>query len=388
MNTTFSFELQKTKGNARAGVMHTPHGSVETPIFMPVGTVASVKSLDSFDIQQLQAQIILGNTYHLYLRPGMEKMSNLGGLHSFMNWDKPILTDSGGFQVFSVPGAKVDDDGVTFTSHLDGTKHRFTPISAMEVQQDIGADIIMAFDQCTLDKKNYRAGVQKAWNLTWDWTQRSHAFWHESNKQSRYGKYQAFFGIAQGAQELDIRIEAIQALLTLDIDGLALGGETIGYNMDATNQLLTDLQPYLPKHLPRYTMGLGQHPQDIIDATWGGADMFDCVSPTRLARNGSLYQGHVHFPEDPLVKPTYVSEFETGRVRIGSQIFSQDQRPIWGDQPEDQCDCYTCQSGYTRAYLHHLYKTKEISYYRLATIHNLRTMLRVSKQLRDWIMSD
>jgi queuine tRNA-ribosyltransferase len=388
MKTAFSFELQKTKGSARAGVMRTPHGSVETPIFMPVGTVASVKSLDSQDLNRLQAQIVLGNTYHLYLRPGLGKMFNLGGLHAFMNWQKPILTDSGGFQVFSVPGAKVDDLGVAFTSHLDGSKHRFTPTKAIQIQQEIGADIIMAFDQCTPDQQNSRSKVQKAWDLTWNWTQEAYRYWLDSNKKSRYGNYQAFFGIAQGARELDIRIEAIQALLSLEIDGLALGGETIGYNMDATNQLLGELQPYLPVSLPRYTMGLGQSPQDIIDAIWGGADMFDCVSPSRLARNGALYQGHVVFSSDPLVKPTFVSEFKSGRVRIGNHQFSQDRLPIWGNQTQDECDCYTCQSGYTRSYLHHLYKTKEISYYRLATIHNLRTMIRTSTQLRNWILKD
>ena len=386
----FSFTLQKTKGAARAGIFHTPHGSVETPIFMPVGTVGSVKSLDSQDILETQAQIILGNTYHLYLRPGMERMKALGGLHSFMNWQKPILTDSGGFQVFSVPGAKVDPEGVTFTSHIDGSKHRFTPEGTMQIQREIGADIIMAFDQCTVDStgQENREVVQKAWDETWKWTQQAFEYWNQHNRLSHYGSYQAFFGIAQGAQELDIRIEAIESLLSLDIDGLALGGETIGYNMSVTKQLLQDLQPYLPINKPRYTMGLGQHPQDLIDAALGGADMFDCVSPTRIARNGGLYQGHVVFPTKSGELPYFKSDFDSGRVRIGSRQFATDQTPIWGDQLENTCDCHTCSQGYTRAYLHHLYRTKEISYYRLASIHNVRTMMRVVEQLRAWILSD
>lgn len=386
----FSFELQKTKGAARAGVFHTPHGTVQTPIFMPVGTVASVKSLDSQDIAQTQAQIILGNTYHLYLRPGMERMKALGGLHSFMNWKKPILTDSGGFQVFSVPGAKVDSEGVTFTSHIDGSKHRFTPEISMQIQREIGADIIMAFDQCTTDSTGTddREKVQRAWDLTWRWTQQAYADWNQHDRFSQYGSYQAFFGIAQGAQELDIRIEALEALLSLDIDGIALGGETIGYNMPATKQLLHDLQPYLPVNKPRYTMGLGQHPQDLIDAVLGGADMFDCVSPTRIARNGGLYQGHIVFPSKAAGLPYFASDFDSGRVRIGSREFATDTAPIWGDSPENACDCHTCTQGYSRAYLHHLYKTKELSYYRLASIHNVRVMLRVAEQLRAWILAE
>ncbi len=384
-SNSFSFKLLAQKGFARAGEMHTPHGVIPTPIFMPVGTVGSVKSLDSLDLQVAQAAIILANTYHLYLRPGAARLEELGGLHTMMNWHNPILTDSGGFQVFSIPGSKIDDDGVTFTSHLDGSKHRFTPDSALEMQRVIGADIIMAFDQCTPDTTSSKEQVRAAWEKTWDWTQQAYELWNRHERQSKYGSYQAFFGIAQGAQDVAMRIEAIEALLSLDIDGIALGGETIGFNMEATRELLASLQPHLPINKPRYTMGLGQNPQDIIDAVLGGADMFDCVAPTRMARNGSLYQGRIDFSSSV---PRFISEFETGRVRIGSNQFATDTTPIGGDSPQDACDCYTCSKGYSRAYLHHLYKTKELSYYRLASVHNTRFMIRMSQQLRAWILTD
>lgn len=405
-STRFSFKLIAQKGTARAGEMQTPHGTIQTPIFMPVGTVGSVKSLDSLDLQMAQASIILANTYHLYLRPGAAKLEALGGIHELMNWHGPILTDSGGFQVFSIPGSKVDDDGVTFISHLDGSKHRFTPQSALEMQRIIGADIIMAFDQCTPDTSSSREQVRAAWEKTWDWTKQAYTLWNQKERLSAHGKYQAFFGIAQGAQDVPMRVEAIEALLSLDIDGLALGGETIGFNMEATRQLLADLQPYLPIDKPRYTMGLGQNPQDIIDAVLGGADMFDCVAPTRMARNGTLYQGRIEFPStdanSKLFKvggasaqsksnqnavPRFISEYDTGRVRIGSSQFALDTQPICGDAPQDRCDCYTCSQGYSRAYLHHLHKTKELSYYRLASIHNIRFMIRLTEQLRSWILS-
>jgi len=390
----FTFNLEGTRGAARAGTFETPHGSVQTPIFMPVGTVASVKSLDSQDLLDAQATIILANTYHLYLRPGMKKMVELGGIHQFMNWSRPILTDSGGFQVFSIPGVKLDPGGATFTSHHDGSRHRFTPHSALETQRQIGADIIMAFDQCTLDKplhesethEQVRKRVRQAWDLTWEWTQQAYHQWNEVGRLSTYGQYQAFFGIAQGAREVDIRAQAIEQLLTLDIDGLALGGETIGFNMEATRHLLAELQPYLPQDKPRYTMGLAQHPQDVVDAVLGGADMFDCVAPTRIARNGALYQGRLDFTNSD--KPRFISEFEGGRVRIGGSRFATDTLPLWGDDRRDECDCATCQAGYTRAYLHHLYKTKELSYYRLASIHNVRFMIRLTEQLRAWILTD
>lgn len=396
----FSFSIQAKKGFARAGEFCTSHGCVQTPMFMPVGTVASVKSLDTQDIQATQAQIILGNTYHLYLKPGMDTLKKIGGLHQFMNWNKPILTDSGGFQVFSLKKSKITEEGVRFTSHHDGSKHFFTPEVSMQIQREIGADIIMAFDECTLDapsageidenskqavkeRKKALARTQRAWEKTWRWTQQAYAYWNDHDRLSHYGSYQAFFGIAQGSQEVSIRAEALQALQTLDLDGVALGGETIGYNMDATRTLLHDLQEYLPESLPRYTMGLGQSPQDIVDAVLGGADMFDCVAPTRIARNGSLYQGYIDFSRS---KPEYVSEYKSGRVRIGGSQFKTDTRPIWGDDEKSRCDCYTCNQGYSRAYLHHLYKTGELSYYRLASIHNVRTMIRTAEQMRSWIL--
>lgn len=391
MPKKFSFKLAGTRQGARAGVMTTAHGLVETPIFMPVGTVASVKSLDSADLTKLGAQIILGNTYHLYLRPGTRRLQEIGGLHRLMNFPQPILTDSGGFQVFSLPDVKIDDDGVTFKSHLNGERHRFTPESALEIQREIGADIIMAFDHCTPDdpsRGGSRPEVEAAWDRTWDWTQRSFERWEAAERQSVYGDYQAFFGIAQGSREQDLRIRAVENLKTLDFDGFAIGGETIGFNMAVTADVLDWLAPHLPLDKPRYTMGLGQHPQDLVTAVMGGADMFDCVAPTRIARNGSLYHGRLVLPKKSGEKPYFASVLKEARLRIGQGVYATDQRAIMSTQDElgESCDCATCAAGYSRAYLHHLYKTKELSYYRLASIHNLAMMLRVTSQLRAWIL--
>lgn len=386
----FSFTRLKTKKKARAGVMHTPHGVVQTPIFMPVGTQASVKSLDANDIESTGAQIILANTYHLYLRPGEDVVHRLGGVAHMMTWDKPMLTDSGGFQVFSLGAqlqkkdsegqvkkelvpTKIHDEGVEFTSHLDGSKHFFTPTKAIDIQQHIGADIIMAFDECTPDSAPLDQ-TQRAVERTYMWAQECITQWERRNRLSTQGRYQALFGIIQGALHEKARKEATENIKSLPFDGIAVGGETIGYNMQGTGQVMEWIEDMLPTEKPRYAMGLGKNPQDIIDAIDMGFDMFDCVAPTRLARNGALYTGR-------LVGNKIISEHEHSRINIRAKQYELDTGVI-----DPDCDCYTCRSGYTRAYLHHLSKTQELSYYRLASIHNVRFMIRLCAQYREQIL--
>jgi len=381
----FSFAVEKTHGLARVAQFTTPHGTVKTPIFMPVGTQASVKALDTRDLIDSKAQIILANTYHLYLRPGTETLQAVGGLHNFMNWSGPILTDSGGFQVFSlglqkeqkseVSSVKIQEDGVEFKSHLDGTKHFFTPEKAIEIQRQIGADIIMAFDECTPDTATAQY-TREALDRTHRWAEQCKIYWEEHKRQSVYGKYQALFGIIQGAQHRDLREESARTIASTGFDGIAVGGETIGYNMSKTLEILEWIRPFLPKDKPLYCMGIGRDPQNIVDAVLAGVDMFDCVAPTRLARNGALYHGYLDTKDK---QPNFVSEYVKGRLNIGNEQFSQDHQPVQKD-----CDCSTCSAGYSRAYLRHLYKTKELSYYRLASIHNVRFMTRLTEQLRAY----
>ncbi|MEX0896423.1 MAG: tRNA guanosine(34) transglycosylase Tgt [Patescibacteria group bacterium] len=382
MSQPFSFKVSTTKGRARSGTMTTPHGLIRTPIFMPVGTVASVKSLDQQDLLQLDSDVILANTYHLYLRPGTDTLEALGGLHAFMGWQKPILTDSGGFQVLSLGTqaqsklATVDETGVGFTSHIDGSNHHFSPEKSIEIQQSIGADIIMTFDEAMSDSLSYRkASISLA--RTHRWAKQCLDAWESTDRLSQYGQYQALFGIVQGSLFEDLRKESARYMSQLPFDGIAIGGETIGYNREGTVQILNWLKDILPEDKPRYAMGLGRDPEDLLAAILNGVDMFDCVGPTRLARNGSLYTGQLVEEKGSLA---FQSEYSQGRVRISSKKFYRDTRVIDAD-----CDCHTCVSGYTRAYLHHLYKTKELAYYRLASIHNVRYMVRLSQEIRAWI---
>lgn len=363
------------------GKMETDHGSVSTPVFMPVGTAATVKALDARDIKDTKAEIILANTYHLFLRPGEKLVDEMGGVQKFMNWNGPMLTDSGGFQVFSLGlGAhgtslsKIDDDGVTFKSHLDGKMHRFTPEVSMDIQRDLGADIIMAFDECTPDKaeKEY---VRQALTRTHQWAQRSLQRFEENGKRSSQGSSQALFGIIQGSTDREMREEAAKYISSLSFDGVALGGETIGYNMESTLEIVNWVKEILPKDKPIYTMGLGRDPDNIVEIIKAGVDMFDCVAPTRLARNGALYYGEISGNK-------FVSEFEKGRLNISNSKFTNDNSVIM-----DGCDCYTCTSRYTRGYLRHLYLAKELSYYRLASIHNVRFMVRLAEQMREKMRS-
>lgn len=373
------FELQHTNEKARAGIMHTAHGDVLTPCFMPVGTQASVKTLDQQDLEKLQAPIILGNTYHLHLRPGEDTIANAGGLHKFMNWPHPILTDSGGFQVFSlglqkdkkVVGesnqgrlVKIDDDGVSFTSHIDGSTHRFTPEVAIEIEHKLGADIIMAFDECTPDDAPEEY-ARTALNRTHAWAQRSLA---AHKKNTTYHGYEQFlFGIIQGGQHQALRTESAKFIASQNFDGIAIGGESVGYNMEATKNILDWVTPLIPADKPHYTMGLGLSPADLLIAIAHGADMFDCVAPTRLARHGMLF--------------VYDRE-NKHRLNIKNAAFKTDTRPI-----DEHCTCPTC-TQYTRQYLHHLFAAEEVTALRLASIHNIHCMLNLMREARTAILEN
>ncbi len=388
---TFFQLIHKDKNTrARAGLMHTDHGDIETPVFMPVGTQATVKTLDSKDLENLGAQIILGNNYHLHLRPGEDLVNEFGGLHKFMNWSHPILTDSGGFQVFSLglqkektdKGKKssnaklveIDEEGVTFHSHIDGSIHRFTPEKAIETQHKIGADIIMAFDECTPDsipEEYTRAAMER----THRWAERCLTE-HKKLKENKEGiiksPHQRFlFGIIQGSNIKSLREESARFIASKDFDGIALGGESVGYNMEATKNILDWVYPYLPENKPHYAMGLGLSPLDFFEVVERGIDMFDCVAPTRLARHGVAY----------VSKPQKNKE-DSYRINLNNAAHEKDSQPI-----EENCGCPTCKS-YSRAYLHHLLGANEISALRHITLHNVYFMLNLVRQMRQSIVDD
>ncbi|PIR78547.1 MAG: tRNA guanosine(34) transglycosylase Tgt [Candidatus Magasanikbacteria bacterium CG10_big_fil_rev_8_21_14_0_10_36_16] len=376
--TFFQITHKDKNSRARTGLIQTDHGVIETPDFMPVGTQATVKTLSKEDLNTIGAQIILANTYHLHLRPTEDLIAKFGGLHKFMNWDKPILTDSGGFQVFSLGLQKeakdvtsneklvsIDDDGVTFKSHLDGSTHRFTPEEAINIQHKIGADIIMAFDECTPDDADI-AYTKKAMQRTHEWAERCIS---EHKKNTEYHGYKQFlFGIIQGANHEDLRKESAKIISSLDFDGIAIGGESIGYNMGATKNILDWVSDIIPEDKPHYTMGVGFNPSDLFEVVERGIDMFDCVAPTRVARNGRLF---VHKEINPKMY-----------INIKNSEFKTDDQPI-----DTKCGCFTCQN-HTRAYLHHLFKAEEILGLRLASIHNLYFFLELMRQIRKAIKED
>jgi len=374
------FEITHKDKNSRArtGLIQTDHGVIETPDFMPVGTQATVKTLSKEDLNTIGAQIILANTYHLHLRPTEDLIAKFGGLHKFMNWDKPILTDSGGFQVFSLGTQKeakdvtsneklvsIDDDGVTFKSHLDGSTHRFTPEEAINIQHKIGADIIMAFDECTPDDADIDY-TKKAMKRTHEWAERCIS---EHKKNTEYHGYKQFlFGIIQGANHEDLRKESAKVISEMDFDGIAIGGESIGYNMEATKNILDWVSDIIPENKPHYTMGVGFNPSDLFEVVERGVDMFDCVAPTRVARNGRLF---VHKEINPKMY-----------INIKNSEFKTDDQPI-----DTKCGCFTCQN-HSRAYLYHLFKAGEMLAFRLASIHNLYFFLELMRQIRKAIKED
>lgn len=352
----FKFELLKecSRTGARAGILHTPHGDIETPIFMPVGTQATVKTLSPEELEDLGAQIILSNTYHLYLRPGHELVKRAGGLHKFMNWDHPILTDSGGFQVFSLGDFRtITEEGVLFSSHLDGSKHLFTPEKVMEIENALGADIIMAFDECTAHPSTYQES-ERAVNRTTNWAKRC--------KDAHKNDKQALFGIIQGNMYKDLRKKSAKEIIELDFPGYGIGGLSVGEPAELMYEVLDYLTPIMPQDKPRYLMGVGA-PENIIEGVKRGVDMFDCVLPTRIARNG-----------------TVMTSF--GRLVVKNAAYKEDFSPL-----DPECDCYTCKN-YTRAYIRHLLKADEILGLRLTSIHNLHFLLNLTKGIRKAILED
>ena len=388
----FEFKItgKLAAGRGRCGVFSTPHGDLNTPIFMPVGTHASVKSVNPAELATIKAQIILANNYHLFLRPGSDVIARLGGLHAFMNWDRPILTDSGGFQVWSLGKlAKVKNDGVEFRSHLDGSVNFLSPETAIDSQIKLGADIIMAFDQCTSDTAK-KDEARTALELTNTWLLRGIKEWQKYDTEK-----QALFGIIQGALHEDLRREAVQFVAAQNLPGIAIGGETIGYNMSGTKQVIDWIADYLPENKPRYTMGLGLKPSDVLTAISLGIDMFDCVAPTRLARNGALYTGRVIMKNTVIPAQAgiytnrspirsgmtkeycFESNYPNERINIGNKEFAGDAGPI-----DENCDCPTCKN-FSRAYLHHLFRAKELLYYSLASVHNLRLMLKTVEATKE-----
>lgn len=347
----FEFEIKANNGFARSGVFHTPHGQLTTPVFAPVGTQATVKTLTPAQLFDLGASLVLSNTYHLYLRPGDELVARLGGLHEFMQWTHPILTDSGGYQVFSMAKTrKIDSDGVTFKSHIDGSTHRFTPEKSIQIQENLGADIIMAFDECA--DPNDTGYIRTAMQRTHAWAERS------LNAHSRQD--QALFGIIQGGVDLDLRIESAEFISSLPFPGIAVGGLSVGESKEDMHKVLDAINPYLPVNKPRYLMGVGT-PEDLINGIARGIDIFDCVLPTRLARHHSAFS-------------------KQGRMNMMNATYSSDSRPL-----DEECQCYTCQT-FTRAYIRHLVVAKELLAGTLLSIHNLYTLVELVKEIRHMII--
>ena len=341
---------------ARRGVIHTPHGDIQTPVFMPVGTQATVKSMTPEELkEEVKAQIILSNTYHLYLRPGSKLVREAGGLHKFMNWDGAILTDSGGFQVFSLGDLrKITEEGVEFKSHLDGSKHFLSPEKVMEVENDLGSDIMMAFDECVKYPAEYEY-TKQSMERTTRWAARCKAAHKNTEKQG-------LFGIVQGGMYKDLREKSARDLVQMDFPGYAVGGLSVGEPKELMCDVLKFTTQFLPEDKPRYLMGVGT-PDYLIEAVLRGIDMCDCVLPTRIARNGTALTSH-------------------GKVVVRNATYEKD----WG-KLDEQCDCYTCKN-YTRAYIRHLVKTNEILGIRLLSIHNLRFLTRLMEQVREAIEKD
>ena len=348
------FEVTKTcpHSGARLGILTTPHGEVPTPAFMPVGTQASVKALTPEDVSGIGAGMVLANTYHLYLRPGIEVIRELGGLHCFMNWEGAILTDSGGYQVFSLAHLReVSDEGVRFRSHLDGSEHFITPELATNFQGSLGADIIMAFDECP-PYTDDRGAVEQAVERTHRWAQRC--------LQSKSRSDQALYGIVQGGGFADLRLRSAEFLTSLGFDGYAIGGLSIGEPKAITYSIVEQTAAALPADKPRYLMGVGS-PEDLVESVSRGIDIFDSALPTRIARNGGIFT-------------------RRGRIIVRNADFRDRDEPL-----EEGCDCYTCRN-FSAAYINHLFRCKELLVYRLATIHNLRFVLRLMDEMRGSIV--
>jgi len=347
-----NFSLIKTSGPARAGELVTAHGVIPTPVFMPVGSQATVKTLTPDEIKALGARLILSNTYHLYLRPGVEVIKKLGGLHRFMGWDGAILTDSGGYQVFSLSAlSKVTDEGVTFRSHIDGSPHFITPEMVVDLQEELGSDVAMVLDEPSASDAPL-SQVRQAMERTHRWAERSLVSHKRANQQ--------LFAIVQGGFSPELRRQSAEFLASLDFPGYALGGLSLGEPKELTWETARQMLQYLPKDKPRYLMGVGS-PEDVVEAVGLGIDMMDCVLPTRVARNGALFT-------------------RKGRINIDNAVFRAVESPI-----ESGCDCYTC-AHFSPAYVSHLFRAQELLAYRLTTIHNLRFMVRLMDDIRKAIL--
>jgi len=351
VSDTFSILHRDTSCGARLGSLKTIHGCIETPIFMPVGTNATVKAMTPEDLLAVNAQIILANTYHLYLRPGHRLIEQLGGLHRFMNWDRPILTDSGGFQVFSLGELrKISEEGVKFQSHLDGSYHFLTPELAVQIQESLGSDIIMCFDECPPATADYDY-VKRSLELTTRWARRC--------KDAHQREGQQLFGIIQGGMHYDLRARSLDDICSIGFDGYALGGLSVGEEKEQMYGVMEACAPLMPHDAPRYIMGIGA-PEDLLEAVWHGYDMFDCVMPTRNARNGMLFSSQ-------------------GRINIKAKIYEEDDGPL-----DPECGCHVCRT-YSRAYLRHLYRAGEILASQLNTYHNLYFFLDLMRRAREAI---
>lgn len=350
------FSLHKTEKNskARRGTIHTRRGDIQTPAFMPVGTRATVKTMTPEELKEIGAEIILANTYHLYLKPGMEVIREMGGLHKFMNWDRPILTDSGGFQVFSLSAMrKITEEGVTFRSHIDGSKHFIGPEESIAIQHTLGSDIIMAFDECAPYPAD-RDYIEHSMERTTRWAKRC--------LQAHGDSPQALFGIVQGGMYADLRKRSAEALVEMDFPGYAVGGLSVGEPLELMKEVLDATTDFLPQEKPRYLMGVGT-PDYLFEAVRCGVDMADCVLPTRIARNGTVFT-------------------ETGRLVIRNAKYRLDDRPL-----DPACGCYTCRN-YSRAYIRHLFNVNEILGPRLTTTHNLYFLLRLMERIRNAVERD
>ncbi len=353
---TYELLHQCKQTGARRGIIHTPHGDIQTPVFMPVGTQATVKSMTPEELKdEVKAEIILANTYHLYLRPGHDIVKQAGGLHAFMNWNRPILTDCGGFQVFSLSQLRtISEEGVEFKSHLDGSKHFFSPEKVMEIEEALGADIIMSFDECCPYPSTYEY-TKQSMERTTRWAKRCKQVHTTQDKQ-------ALFGIIQGGFYQELREKSMQDLVALDLPGYAIGGISVGEPKEKFLEILKFTSPKMPKEKPRYLMGVGT-PDYLIEAVISGIDMCDCVLPTRIARNGTAMTSH-------------------GKVVVRNATYERDWAPL-----DPECDCYTCKN-YTRAYIRHLVKTNEILGDRLLSIHNLRFLTNLMERVKIEIERD
>ncbi len=352
-NNTFTYDILAREGHARVGVFHTPHGDLATPVFAPVGTQATVKAVTPAQLKETGASLVLSNTYHLYLRPGPDLVAEFGGVHEFMQWPGPMLTDSGGFQVFSLSDTrKVDEDGVTFKSHIDGSMHRFTPESSIQIQEKLGADIIMAFDECA--DPNNAAYIK-------DSMRRTHA-WAERCLKAKSRPDQALFGIVQGGVSPEMRTQSANFIASLGFPGHAIGGLSVGESKQEMNDMLEVVNTILPENKPRYLMGVGS-PEDLINGILRGVDIFDCVLPTRLARHSAAFT-------------------PTGRINLMNATFAYDHGPI-----DETCDCYACRN-FTRGYIRHLIVAKEMLAATLISIHNIRFLISLVQRSRLMIQQN